>query len=84
MPVVHALVFNPVWFMTAALLRLTTGAISPPFGFDLFVMKGVAPPDTTMGQIYKAALPFLFLEVIVVGLIIAFPTVALWLPALMR
>jgi len=49
-------------------------------GASLFVMKGVAPPDTTMGDIYRAALPFLGCDLIVMALIIIFPQLALWLP----
>ena len=59
------------------LLNIEMGATSPPFGMALFVMKGVAPPDTTMGDIYRAALPFLGLDLIATALIIAFPAIAL-------
>ena len=54
----------------------------PPFGISLFVMKGVAPSGTSMGDIYRAALPFLACDVIAMALIITFPTIALWLPSL--
>jgi len=47
-------------------------------------MKGVAPPDTTMGDIYRAALPFCGLSLVAMALIMAFPALALWLPGLMR
>ena len=47
-------------------------------------MKGVAPPDTTMGDIYRAALPFLGLDLIALALIVVFPALALWLPGLMH
>ena len=53
------------------------------FGLTLFVMKGVAPPDTTMGDIYKAAIPFISCDLVVVILMLAFPAVVLWLPSLM-
>jgi tripartite ATP-independent transporter DctM subunit len=84
MPIVNAVGFNPVWFGIIMLLNLEMGAASPPFGMMLFVMKGVAPPDTTMGDIYRAALPFLGMDLIVMALIIAFPSLALWLPGMMR
>jgi TRAP-type mannitol/chloroaromatic compound transport system permease large subunit len=58
--------------------------LTPPFGIGLFVMKGVAPKDTTMGDIYRAALPFLGLDAIALCLIIVFPSIALWLPSLVR
>jgi TRAP-type mannitol/chloroaromatic compound transport system permease large subunit len=56
---------------------------SPPFGLCLFVMKGVAPIDTTIVDIYKAALPFLGLDLITMALIFIFPGLALWLPGMM-
>lgn len=84
MPIVRGLGFDPVWFGTIALINLEMGLITPPFGLSLFVMKGVAPPDTTMGDIFRAALPFVFLQFIALGLIMAFPSIALWLPGLMR
>jgi len=83
-PVVHTLGFDPVWFAVLMLVNLEMAIISPPVGLALFTMKGVAPPDTTMGDIYKAALPFLILDAIAMALIIAFPVMALWLPGIMR
>jgi len=83
-PVVLALGFDPVWFAVIFLLTLEMGATSPPFGLALFVMKGVAPPGTTMGDCYRAALPFLGCDLIALALITAFPIIALWLPQLMR
>ena len=83
-PVIIALGFDPVWFAVIYLLNMEMAATSPPFGLSLFVMKGVAPPGTTMGDIYRAALPFLYCDAIVMALIIAFPAIALWLPGLMH
>jgi len=83
-PVVIAFGYDPVWFAVMFLLTLEMGATSPPIGLALFVMKGVAPPDTTMGDCYRAALPFLGCDLIVVVLLLAFPTIALLLPSLMR
>jgi len=84
MPIVQALGFDLVWFAVIFLLNLEMAVTTPPFGVALFVMKGVAPRDTTMGDIYKAGLPFLGCDVISIALIMAFPAIALWLPALMR
>ncbi len=83
-PVVNAMGFDPVWFAVIFLLTLEMGATSPPFGLSLFVMKGVAPAGTTMGDTYRAALPFLGCDLLVVVLLLAWPTIALWLPNLMR
>jgi TRAP-type mannitol/chloroaromatic compound transport system permease large subunit len=57
-------------------------AISPPFGFGLFVMKAVAPQGTTMMDVYKASVPFLLLNSVVMLIMIFFPSVVLWLPSL--
>jgi tripartite ATP-independent transporter DctM subunit len=84
MPVISALGFDPVWFAVIVLLNVEMADVSPPFGLGLFVMKGVAPPDTTMGDIYKSVLPFLGCDLIAMIIIIVFPPLALWLPSLMR
>jgi len=84
MPIILALGLNPVWFGILMLINIEAGSKTPPFGLLLFVMKGVAPPDTTMGDIIWAALPFLLCEFLAMGLIVAFPVLALWLPGLMR
>jgi tripartite ATP-independent transporter DctM subunit len=83
-PVVLALGFDPVWFAVIFLLNIEMASTSPPFGMSLFVMKGVAPEDTRMSDIYLAALPFLGCDLIVMILLFIFPPLALWLPALMR
>ncbi len=59
------------------------GLTTPPFGLILFVVKGVLPPGTKMGDLYKAAAPFLVLDAIAMALIIAFPQITLWLPNIM-
>jgi len=76
--------FDPVWFAVLFLLNIEMASTSPPFGMSLFVMKGVAPRDTTMSDIYLAALPFLGCDLIVMILLFIFPPLSLWLPALMR
>lgn len=83
-PVVTVLGFNPVWFAVIIILNLEIAVTSPPFGSNLFTMKAVAPPDITIVDIYKATLPFIGLDLIAMVLLLAFPTIALWLPALMQ
>jgi tripartite ATP-independent transporter DctM subunit len=84
MPIINAIGANGVWFVTIFLLNVEMAMITPPFGMSLFVMKGVASADTTMGDIYKAGLPFIGLDILVMVLIMAFPALALWLPGIMR
>ncbi len=83
-PVITALGFNPIWFAVICLLNIEMSMTTPPFGLALFAMKGVAPPDTTMKDIYLGGLPFLACDAIAMALLIAFPQIALWLPSLMR
>lgn len=84
MPIIRDLGFNPLWFGAIMLLNMEMATISPPFGLVLFVMKGVAPEDTTMGDIYRAAFPFLACDAVAMGLIMLFPSLALYLPGLMK
>lgn len=84
MPIIYALGFNPIWFGVIMLLNIEMASTTPPFGLSHFVMKSVAPPDTTMGDLYRAALPFLYCDAIAMGLMIAFPMVVLWLPNMMQ
>ena len=83
-PVVLSLGFDPVWFAVLFLLNIEMAMTTPPVGFCLYVMKAVAPPDTTMGEIYRAALPFLGCDMLSMALIMIFPSIVLWLPSLMR
>ena len=82
-PIIMVLGFDPLWFGVLMLLNVEMATTSPPYGLSLYVMKGVAPPDTTMGDIFRAALPFLYCDAIVMGLMIAFPIIPLWLPSIM-
>ena len=77
-PVVIELGYNPVWFGVLFLIAIETGATSPPFGAALFVMKAVAPKDTTMGDIYRAAIPFVICDILAIALVFAFPQIVLW------
>jgi tripartite ATP-independent transporter DctM subunit len=83
-PIVHALGFSEVWFAVVTLLNIEMATTSPPFGLALFVMRSVAPADTTIGDCYRAALPFLGCDLIAMAIIIAYPPLVLWLPGLMH
>jgi tripartite ATP-independent transporter DctM subunit len=83
-PLAATLGFDPVWFALIVLLALEISFTTPPFGLLLFVMKGVAPPDTTMREIYLAAIPYIFCSMLVVALLVAFPPLATWLPGIAR
>lgn len=79
-PLAISLGYDPIWFGLIMLLALEISFTTPPFGLLLFVMKGVAPPDTTMRDIYMSAIPFILCSLCVVALLILFPQLALWLP----
>ena len=81
-PLAQSLGFDLVWFGLIMLLALEISFTTPPFGLLLFVMKGVSPPDTTMRDIYTAALPFIVCTLVLVVLLTLFPAIALWLPGL--
>ncbi len=81
-PLALSLGFDPVWFGLVMLLALEISFTTPPFGLLLFVMKGVAPPETTMRDIYVSAFPFIGCSLLVVALLILFPGLATWLPSL--
>jgi len=83
MPIIYNLGFNPIWFGLLFLLNIEMGQTTPPYGILLFVMKGVAPPGTTMGEIIKAGIPFLICDAVVMGLLMAFPILGLGLSEFM-
>jgi len=77
-PVINKLGFDPVWFGAITLLNIECAFITPPFGMNLFVMKGVAPADTTMTDIYSAATPMFLINCLTMALMLAFPSIVLW------
>ena len=80
-PIVNAMGLDMVWFAILTMVNCEMGALTPPFGSVLFVMKGVAPADTTMVDVYKAAFPLCVINIIVMLIILLFPATALWLPS---
>ena len=80
LPVVQAAGFDPVWFGILFIIMMEVGYMTPPFGFNLFYLKGVAPPDVTMGDIYRSVIPYVLVTLVGLFLIIVIPGIALWLP----
>lgn len=83
-PLAQSLGFDPIWFGVVVLLSLEISFTTPPFGLLLFVMKGVAPSGTSMKEIYIAAIPYIFCSMLMVALLIAFPSLATWLPGMLQ
>jgi TRAP-type mannitol/chloroaromatic compound transport system permease large subunit len=80
-PLAQSMGFDLIWFGIVVLLALEISFSTPPLGLLLFVMKGVAPAGTTMREIYVAAIPYILCSMLLVGLLIAFPWLATWLPS---
>lgn len=84
MPIIKAAGIDPIWFAVVCLINLEVALLTPPFGLLLFVMKGAAPPSVRMQQVYTAAVPFILIDVFVIGLLIAFPGIATVFAGLVR
>ena len=82
-PIVTSLGFDPIWFGILFIVMMEIGYMTPPFGFNLFYLKGVAPPSVTMGDIYRSVIPYTLVELSGLVLIIIFPAIALWLPGML-
>ena len=70
------------WFTVLVAINLQTSFLTPPFGYALFYLKGIAPREVKLGSIYKGIIPFVILQLIALVLVISYPSVALWLPGL--
>jgi TRAP-type mannitol/chloroaromatic compound transport system permease large subunit len=66
------------------LINIELGQLTPPLGMPLFVMKGVAPPDVKMEEIFRAAVPYMIFDVLVITMIIVWLDIALWLPGFVK
>jgi tripartite ATP-independent transporter DctM subunit len=83
-PVAESLDVNLVWYGVILGANLQTSFLTPPFGFALFYLRGVAPPEVKTTEIYWGAIPFILLQALIVVLIIAFPELVSFLPSLSR
>jgi C4-dicarboxylate transporter DctM subunit len=81
-PVIMGLGFDPVWFGILIVTIVEIGMISPPVGLNLFVLNSLLP-DVKLGTIYKGVIPFVMADIVRLGILIAVPSIALWLPSLM-
>lgn len=83
LPIVQSMGFDPVWFGILFVINMEIGYMTPPFGFNLFYLKGVVPPSITMKDIYVSVIPFVLVEIVGLALIMIFPQIATYLPDLM-
>ena len=80
LPIVVALGFDPVWFGILFVINMQMAYITPPYGLNLFYMKAVAPPEVTLPDIYRGAIPFILIQAAFLALMMCFPEITTWLP----
>jgi len=83
-PVLLAMGLDPVWLGVMLAVNLQTSFLTPPFGFSLFYLRGVAPDSIKTTQIYKGVIPFIFIQLVVLGMLSMWPELATWLPAKLK
>jgi TRAP-type mannitol/chloroaromatic compound transport system permease large subunit len=81
-PVLLMLDVDPIWLGVLVGVNLQTSFLTPPFGFALFYLRGVAPADLPTSAIYKGILPFVMLQVVAIAILFMFPQIVTWLPKL--
>jgi len=79
-PIAMDLEFNPLWFAMMICINLQTSFLTPPFGYSLFYFKGVAPPEYSMGDVYRGILPFVMIQIFGLATMILFPQIITYLP----
>jgi len=79
-PTLFLMGVDPIWLGILMALNLQTSFLTPPFGFALFYLRGVAPREVSTGQIYRGAIPFIIIQVIALLMLALFPELATWLP----
>ena len=82
-PIVTDLGFDPLWFGILFVINMEMAYVTPPFGFNLFIMKGIVPSSIDMTDIYRSIIPFVILQALCLILVMIFPQLATWLPGLM-
>ena len=81
-PLIVSLGFNPIWYGILYTITCQIAYMTPPFGYNLFLMRAMAPPEITLKDIYISIIPFVLVMIFALLLIIIFPQIALWLPDL--
>ena len=79
-PIVIALDFNPIWYGVLYTITCQIAYMTPPFGYNLFLMRAMAPPEISLGDIYRSIVPFVSIMALTLVIIMIFPDIALWLP----
>ena len=79
-PIINELGIDKLWFGVLFIVNIQIAYLTPPFGFVLFWLKSVLPPDVSMGDVYKSVGPFILLQLLGLALVFIFPEIATWLP----
>ncbi|MDE0203647.1 MAG: TRAP transporter large permease subunit, partial [Rhodospirillaceae bacterium] len=80
-PLVDALGFNLIWYGILYTITTQIAYMTPPFGYNLFLMRAMAPPEVTLRDIYRSIIPFVGVMIVALAIIMIFPEIALWFPA---
>jgi TRAP-type mannitol/chloroaromatic compound transport system permease large subunit len=80
-PLVVALGFDPIWYGILYTITCQIAYMTPPFGYNLFLMRAMAPKEITLADIYRSVTPFVLVMILGLALIMMFPQIALWLPS---
>jgi tripartite ATP-independent transporter DctM subunit len=81
-PLVINLGFNPIWYGVLYTITCQIAYMTPPFGYNLFLMKAMAPKEVTLGDIYRSIVPFVLVMMVGLAIVMIYPGIALWLPRL--
>jgi TRAP-type mannitol/chloroaromatic compound transport system permease large subunit len=82
-PIVRMLEFDLIWYGVLYTITCQIAYMTPPFGYNLFLMRAMAPNEVTLGDIYRSIIPFVGVMIVGLGLVMAFPQIALWLPGVL-
>ena len=83
LPVVKGMGYNPIWFGIVSIVAVETGLITPPFGLVVYTMQATLGPKVTVEEIFRGSAPFLGMMMLVLTVLVLFPSISLWLPNMM-
>jgi TRAP-type mannitol/chloroaromatic compound transport system permease large subunit len=81
-PILLAMGIDPIWLGVMIAINLQTSFLTPPFGFALFYLRGVAPDSLPTGEIYRGVVPFVVIQIIALAIVAGWQDLATWLPGL--
>ena len=79
-PLIVSLGYSPIWYGILYTITCQMAYMTPPFGYNLFLMRAMAPPEVSLGDIYRSVTPFVLIMALTLALVMIYPQIALWLP----